>query len=113
MKIFQIFKGFCHWDATYKHPTLKSTEGLYTSDIIFVEAPDYVFEGWGFNEDAEDEARFIQPTPPEGWVYDEKTGTFYPSDSIIQDEEAIKARQEARIIELETELAILKAKLNS
>lgn len=78
MKIFQIFMGFCHWDATRKHPTLESTKGLYAPDIVFVEAPDYVFEGWGYDPDAEGDARFVQPTPPEGWLYDPETGTFYP-----------------------------------
>ena len=80
MKIFQVFMGFCHWDATRTHPTLESTEGLYAPDIVFVEAPDYVFEGWGYDEDAEGDARFVQPTPPEGWLYDPKTGTFYPEN---------------------------------
>jgi len=77
MKIMQIFNGLCHWDATAKHPTLESTEGLYAPDIQFVEAPDYVREGWGFEPTAEGDARFIEPTPPEGWGYDRETGTFY------------------------------------
>lgn len=76
MKIFQILDGICHWDATPKHPTLESTKGLYAPDIKFVEAPDNVFEGWGYVD-----GEFIQPTPPEGWLYDVYTGTFYPVDS--------------------------------
>jgi len=73
MKVFQIFNNICHWDATGKHPTLESTQGLYAPDIIFTEAPDYVFEGWGY-----DAGQFIQPEPPEHWLYDPETGTFYP-----------------------------------
>lgn len=80
MKIFQVLGGFCHWDATMEYPTLDSTEGLFSSDILFVEAPDYVFEGWGYNPDAEGDDRFIKPEPPEGWLYDEKTGTFYQEE---------------------------------
>lgn len=78
MKIFQILDGFCHWDATSIHPTLESTQGRYTSDIHFVEAPDYVFEGWGYDENRSGDERFLKPQPPEGWVYDEHTGTFHP-----------------------------------
>ena len=78
MKIFQIFRGFCHWDATAIHPTLAATNGLYAPNIKFVEAPDFVREGWGFDETAEGDERFIEPTPPEGWLYDRETGTFYP-----------------------------------
>ena len=47
---------------------------------VFVEAPDYVFEGWGFDPLAEGDARFIKPEPPKGWLYDDATGTFYPAD---------------------------------
>ena len=73
-----------------------------------------MFEGWGYNPEAEGEARFIKPIPPEGWLYDETTGTFYLNELIEQkSEEVIRAEQEARVIELETELAILKAQLNS
>lgn len=77
MKIFQIFGGMCHYDATPRHPSLESTKGRYAPDIVFVEAPDYVFEGWGFDESKSGDERFIQPVPPDGWGYNPKTGTFY------------------------------------
>lgn len=77
MKVFQIFEGFCHWDATRDFPTLESTNGRFTPDTLFVEAPDYVFEGWGYDPEAKGDERFIKPTPPEGWLYDDGTGTFY------------------------------------
>lgn len=82
MKIFQILNNMCHWDATRMHPTLESTVGKYAPNIVFVEAPDYVFESWGYDESAEGDERFIQPTPPDGWLYDEATGTFYPEDEL-------------------------------
>lgn len=78
MKVFQIFKGFCHWDATEQFPTIESTIGKFTPDTLFVEAPDYVFEGWGYDSRYEGDARFIKPVPPDGWLYDDETGTFYP-----------------------------------
>lgn len=77
MKIMQVYKGFIHWDATPQLASLEETEGRFATDIVFVEAPDYVFEGWGYDDTAEGDARFIKPEPPEGWLYDDKTGTFY------------------------------------
>lgn len=76
MKIFQIEYHRCHWDATPVHPTLADTVGVYAPDIVFVEAPDYVFEGWGYDETQEGDARFIKPVPPEGWTYNDETGAF-------------------------------------
>ena len=77
MKIFQILNNFCHWDATRLHPTIESTAGKYAPDIVFVAAPDYVFEGWGYVD-----GEFIKPTPPEGWLYDDATGTFCPEGEL-------------------------------
>lgn len=76
MKIFQIVSNVCYWDATAVHPTLADTVGKYPSDIVFVEAPDYVFEGWGYDSTKVGYDRFIQPTPPEGWKYNTETGGF-------------------------------------
>ena len=79
MKIFQIFNGFCHCDMTKEFPTLESTKGKFAPDIQIVEAPDYVFEGWGYDDTARSsEERFLRPEAPEGWIYDELTGTFGP-----------------------------------
>ena len=80
MKIFQIVNNICYYDATPVHPTLKSTEGKYPPDVLFVEAPDKVHEGWGYDATQVGDARFIQPTPPAGWQYDEDTGTFYQGE---------------------------------
>lgn len=78
MKIFQILDDICYYDATPIHPTLESTVGKYPPDVTFVEAPDYVFENWGFDESKSGDERFIKPTPPEGWYYDDETGSFKP-----------------------------------
>lgn len=76
MKIFQILDGICYYDATPVHPTLADTVGKYPPSVIFAEAPDYVFEHWGYDETKTGDERFIKPTPPEGWYYDDETGTF-------------------------------------
>lgn len=78
MKVFQILNEFVYYDATPLYPTAEEAAKHYAPDIVFVDAPDYVFEGWGFDESAEGDARFIKPTPPPGWGYDDETGTFYP-----------------------------------
>ena len=79
MKIFQIVNGFCHWQTPFT--SLKETEG-FPSDCIFVEAPDYVNEQWGFDDTKEGDERFVRPEAPEGWIFDEETGTFYPESDI-------------------------------
>ena len=77
MKLFQIYKGLCYRDVTTEHPTLQSTVGCYPPSVLFVETPDYVFQDWGYDDTQEGDARFIEPIPPEGWLYDPETGTFY------------------------------------
>lgn len=77
MKIFIILKGFCYNDITKICNNLKTAKERYSPDTKIVEAPDYVFEGWGFDDSKSDEERFIQPIAPEGWLYDNETGTFY------------------------------------
>ena len=81
MKIFLIFKGFCQEDVTWNCPALEDTKRKYAPYFLFVEAPDYVFEGWGFDETKEGDERFVKPTPPDGWLYDDETGTFYEEGS--------------------------------
>jgi len=80
MKVFQIVDRKVHWDASTLYPSAEEASKHYTPDTIFVDAPDYVFESWFFNSDAEGDARFIRPVPPEGWGYNEENGCFYPLD---------------------------------
>lgn len=77
MKIFQIENGFVHWDATPVVPDLDWAASHYAPNIVFVEAPDYVHEGWIYDDTKEGDDRFVPPEPPQGWLYDERTGTFY------------------------------------
>ena len=93
MKIGQIENGFVHWDASPVVPDMEWAANHYAPNIAFVEAPDYVFEGWAFDEDKEGDERFIKPVPPEGWLYDDATGTFYleeeepePKNNILENE---------------------------
>lgn len=115
MKILQIVNGLCHWDATLTHPTLASTEGRYPPDVVFVEAPDFVFPGWGYDETQTGDGRFVQPELPQPeswtdprtgavfhWVYDTPTGTFYMADEDgmpVQPDGLIDAVTALRIID--------------
>lgn len=98
-KVFQVVNGICYWQTPYR--SISETVGKYPKDCLFVEAPDYVFESWGYQEvDAEGneltgEARFIKPTPPEGWLYDDANGSFYPESEIgARLEKAQNSKQE-------------------
>lgn len=62
-RVFQVVRGICHYDATRIYPDVASVpDGIYSADVIFIDAPDYVREGWGY-----DGENFIEPIPPEGW----------------------------------------------
>lgn len=86
MKIFQIVGNICHYEMTHLYPSAIVARTKYPATTQIEEAPDYVFEGWGFNPNENGDARFIRPTTPEGWEYDEATGTFYNPSLAIQNE---------------------------
>lgn len=99
MKLFQIFNNMCYYDMTPLYSTLEEAQSHYPADVVIVETPDYVFESWGYDETKTDEERFIKPTAPEGWEYDENTGTFYNPTEQAKQEKIV------RIAELEAQLA--------
>ena len=85
-KVFQIVNDTCYWLTPYE--SVEETKDKYPEDCIFIEAPDKVTEGWGYKEQDEDgnpltgDDRFIPPVPPEGWIYDEETGAFFPESEL-------------------------------
>ena len=82
--------------------------GRFPPSDLFVEAPDHVFEGWGYDPEQEGDARFLQPEPPEGWLYDAGTWTFYPEGDIAPSQQPSDAQ---RLAALEAENKELRAKL--
>lgn len=90
MKVFQIVDGFCY----HYHPEYESAaeaSQYFVPEFLFVDAPDWVHEQWGYDYDAQGDERFLCPpleyTDAEGnvWVYDggvgvEGTGTYYLKD---------------------------------
>ena len=76
MKVFFIQDGFCfHYHPEYE--TAKQASQNFHPSFQFVDAPDYVFEGWGFDDSATGDDRFLKPQPEEGWLYDDETGCMY------------------------------------
>ena len=86
MKIFQVLNNIVHYDMTSLYSSAEVARTKYSATTQIVEAPDYVFEGWGFNPNEIGDARFVKPALPEGWKYDEATGTFYNPYEIIEQE---------------------------
>lgn len=93
MAIFQIVNGRCHWRTPFA--SLDETTGKFPPDCIFVDAPDYVNEQWGFDDTEIGDDRFIRPTPPEGWVYDDETGKMMPAEMEGQALEETKGAKQA------------------
>lgn len=112
MKIVQIIGGSVHWDASGTVSSLEMAAKLYAPNIVFVEAPDYVFEGWGYDALASGDARFIKPEAPDGWLYDDATGTFYKENSTKPSEikgaaELTRENEELKNTITELELAMV------
>lgn len=82
MAIFQIVNGKCHWRTPFT--SLDEVKDRFPPDCLFVDAPDYVNEQWGYDETEIGDDRFIKPVPPEGWVYDDETGQMMPEDMLEQ-----------------------------
>lgn len=78
MKVFQIKNGLCFNEFSHRVNTAEEAYELWGDQYTFVDGPDYVFIGWGFDETQEGDARFVKPIPPEGCYYDDSNGAFYP-----------------------------------
>lgn len=105
MKIFQIVNNICHWQTPYK--SLKETDGLYAPDIIFVETPDYVEEGYIYEN-----GEFSEPKEPEIDEIEAKSRRITVLKDLLfkSDYKAIKY---AEGLMLESEYAPIKAERQS
>lgn len=100
MKIFQILHGMCHWETPFK--SLDEVVNRFPTDCLFVEAPDYVTEQWGYDEMEIGDDRFIAPTIPEDLVMNDETGT-YVEESVL--EQALAEAKDAKQEENNTKLS--------
>ena len=77
MKVLLIKGRFCHEDVTERFASAEAAKRLYPY-CTFVDAPDFVFPGWGFEPDAHGDDRCLRPGVPEGFAYDDSCGCFVP-----------------------------------
>ena len=77
MKVVQIHNGQVYHDLSYKYSSAVEASKFYSSEILIVDAPNYVFPGWGYNPSLDGDNKFIKPTVPEDMKYDEQTGTVW------------------------------------
>lgn len=82
MKVMQIFNSEVYCDLTSRYPDAKTARQFYAPNIQIEDVPDYVFPGWTYDASKEGDERFIKPTPPEGWEYDDDTGTFWNPEQL-------------------------------
>lgn len=71
-KVFQIFNGRCWWDATPTVGTVSHAQEMFAPDIVFMDVPDFVQEGWIFDEEKTGNERFVEPT-------EENLNLYFPS----------------------------------
>ena len=93
MKVFQIVDGFCFSEVTQKFKNAAATVGYFPPSVLFVDAPDYVFQGWAYDGEKDGDDRFIKPVAPEGWAYDDTTGTFYNLNYVDTLDTPVKQRE--------------------
>lgn len=109
MKWLQIKDGFVYADVSYMTENIRKAAA---QSIEVVSAPDNIFPGWGYDEDASGDARFIKPTAPEGWIYDDSTGTFYDPDLTVDTSSESVSTDDLleMIVDLEYRLTVLDMK---
>ena len=96
MKKFQIVNGFCYKDITGMAKKVNLSD---FPALVWIEAPDYVFEGWGYDPTKEESERFLKPVPPEGWLYDDGTGAFYEDGQIAPSKRPSAIQQQLSTLE--------------
>lgn len=70
MKVCDILGGRIHHLYPEYESAEKARARIYPG-IDFLDIPDWVGEGWGYNPQAEGDERFIAPKLQEGWYWDE------------------------------------------
>lgn len=78
MKVFLIKGRFCHEDVSDRFSSAEAA-GHECPDSAFADAPDFVFQGWGYDETVDGDERFIKPGTPDGYRYDDGCGCFVPA----------------------------------
>lgn len=77
MKLFDVVDNEIHAEYTGMYENAEEASKHYAPNIVFVDAPNWVFPGFGFDPSRSGDDRFIEPTSDSpGWVY-YGNGTFW------------------------------------
>ena len=70
MKVVEIVNKRVHREY-WEYQTAEEAQKHFAQNIHFENAPDWVWEGYGFDASKTGDDRFIRPALSEGWVYNE------------------------------------------
>lgn len=90
MKVMQIKNGLIYQDVSSLYESAIEASKYYDNTIEFIDTPNYVFPGWGYNPSLEGDNRFIKPSVPDGMIYDDETGTVFNLTQMRHDERVTK-----------------------
>ena len=79
MKVFEIVNGVCFREYP-EYANASEASKFFAPNIQFVDAPDDVWEGFGFDGSKKGDSRFIRPELSDGWVYDENGNPWNPEE---------------------------------
>ena len=91
MKVFEIENGHIKcWLKRFN--SIEEARKYMAPSIELVEAPDYVYSTWGYDESKSGDNRFIKPetNQGDGWVYNDEDGTFWNPESQRLSERSIR-----------------------
>lgn len=97
-KVFDVIDNRLHHYYP-EYASVEETIGLYADNIVFVEAPDWCYEGYGYFPEAEGDDRFIRPALPEGMVYDQNGNPTDPESYRRVEREALISQADADLFE--------------
>ena len=90
MKVMEILNGVCHREyPEYKDAT--EARKFFSDSIHFVDAPNWVWPGYGYNPNNFGDKRFLRPELGEGWVYDDDGHPWNPEQSRSSERSALHA----------------------
>ena len=79
MKVFEILNNTVHCEYP-QYSTAAEASSHYAPTIQFVDAPDWVWPGFGFDPSKSGDERFIRPELSEGYEYDENGNIWNPEE---------------------------------
>lgn len=82
MKVLEIVENRVARDYSSDYGSVEEAYRYFSTDIEFVEAPDFVFPGWGYDRAQKGDARFLKPSVGVGLAYDDATGSVWNPEEV-------------------------------